>query len=207
MAEVLADRAHDHLAGVEAHADREAEPLLAAELRRVGGELLLLVKRRVAGALGVVLVGDRGAEQGHDAVAGELVDRALEAVDARRRGSAKKRSMICRHSSGSLCSASSIEPITSANSTVTCLRSPSRAPWPARIFSARCSGTWEPGSGGAAGPPIAAAAAPAAAVSSWPQALQNFWPAGFEAPQLGHGDAPASGVAQLPQNRASDGLG
>ena len=50
---------------------------------------------------------------------------------------AKKRSMICRHSSGSLPSASSIEPITSANSTVTCLRSPSIATAAARIFSAR----------------------------------------------------------------------
>ena len=81
-AQVLADCAHHHLAGVEAHADREAEPLLAAELRRVGGEHLLEVKRRVAGAPGVVLVGDRGAEKGHDAVAGELVDGALEPVDA-----------------------------------------------------------------------------------------------------------------------------
>ena len=35
--------------------------------------------------------------------------------------------MIACHSSGSSCSASSIEPFTSANSTVTCLRSPSRA--------------------------------------------------------------------------------
>src|SRR6266511_1053580 len=50
-------------------------------------------------------------------------------------------------------------------------------------------------------------AAPTAALSSSPQALQNLWPAGFEAPQLGHGNAPVSGVAQLPQNRAPDGLG
>jgi hypothetical protein len=81
-AEVLADRPHHHLAGVEAHADREAEPLRAAELRRVGGELVLEMERRVAGAPGVVLVGDRRPEQRHDAVARELVDRALEAVDA-----------------------------------------------------------------------------------------------------------------------------
>ena len=38
---------------------------------------------------------------------------------------AKKRCMILRHSSGSSCSARSIEPFTSANSTVTCLRSAS----------------------------------------------------------------------------------
>ena len=86
-AEVLADRADDHLARVQAHADREAEPLRAAQLRRVGGELALEIKRRVAGAPGVVLVGDRRAEQRHDPVARELVDRALEAMDARRTGS------------------------------------------------------------------------------------------------------------------------
>src|SRR6476646_8390592 len=39
--------------------------------------------------------------------------------------SAKKRCMISRHSSGSSCSARSIEPLTSANRTVTCLRSAS----------------------------------------------------------------------------------
>src|SRR5439155_14816508 len=52
---------------------------------------------------------------------------------------------------GSLCSASSIEPITSANSTVTCFRSPSRVARPARIFSARCSGGCERESGAAIG--------------------------------------------------------
>ena len=40
------------------------------------------MQRRVTGALGVVLVRDRRAEERHDAVAGELVDRALEAVHA-----------------------------------------------------------------------------------------------------------------------------
>src|SRR4051794_26328299 len=40
----------------------------------------------------------------------------------------KKRCMIFRHSSGSCCSARSIDPLTSANSTVTCLRSASSLP-------------------------------------------------------------------------------
>ena len=113
--------------------------------------------------------------------------------------------MICRHCSGSLRSASSIEPITSANSTVTCLRSPSRAPRPARIFSARCSGRWERGSGATGAPPITSAASPSA--SAWAQALQNLCPGGFEAPQLGHRDEPLSDAAQLPQKRAAAGLG
>ena len=40
------------------------------------------VKRRKAGSLRVILVGDRGAEQRHHAVAGELMHRALEPVHA-----------------------------------------------------------------------------------------------------------------------------
>src|SRR5262249_45843486 len=39
------------------------------------------MERRVAGATCVVLVGDRGAEDRHDAVPGELVDRTLEPVN------------------------------------------------------------------------------------------------------------------------------
>ena len=41
---------------------------------------------------------------------------------------------------GSRSASSSMEPLRSANSTVTCLRSPSRAPFEVRIFSARCLG-------------------------------------------------------------------
>ncbi len=81
-AQVLADRADDHLARVDPHAHREAEPLVAADLGGVRGELALQRQRRPAGPLGVILVGERSAEQRHDAVAGELVDGALEAVDA-----------------------------------------------------------------------------------------------------------------------------
>src|SRR6266542_3469149 len=55
-------------------------------------------------------------------------------------------------SSGSTCSARSIEPFTSAKSTVTCLRSPSRALRELRIFSARCFGVYVRGArAGAAG--------------------------------------------------------
>src|SRR5690242_5718811 len=46
-------------------------------------------------------------------------------------------SRILRASSGSRSASSSIEPLRSANSTVTCLRSPSSADFDARIFSAR----------------------------------------------------------------------
>src|SRR5262245_18076933 len=43
------------------------------------------------------------------------------------------------------CSARSIDPFTSANRTVTCLRSPSRAERDVRIFSARCLRVYERG--------------------------------------------------------------
>ena len=81
-AEVVADRAHDDLARVEPSAHREAEAARATQLGGVGGELALQVEGGVARAPRVVLVGDRRAEEGHDAVARELVDGALEAVDA-----------------------------------------------------------------------------------------------------------------------------
>ena len=54
----------------------------ASDLRRVAGDLLAQVQRRVARTLRMILVGDRRAEQRHDAVARELVDETLEALDA-----------------------------------------------------------------------------------------------------------------------------
>ena len=47
-------------------------------------------------------------------------------------------------SSGSRSASNSMDPFRSANSTVTCLRSPSRALRDMTIFSARCAG-WRPG--------------------------------------------------------------
>ena len=80
--EVVADRADDDLAGVEAHADGEAESLGQAQLARVAPDLGAEMERRRAGAAGVILVRDRGAKERHDPVAGELVDGTLEAVHA-----------------------------------------------------------------------------------------------------------------------------
>jgi hypothetical protein len=81
-AEVVADLAHHHLAGVAAHAHGEAEPGFALDFAAVPGDLVAELKRRIAGALGVVLVGDGGAEERHDPVARVLIDGALEAMDA-----------------------------------------------------------------------------------------------------------------------------
>ncbi len=75
-----ADRAGDHLARVDPDPHREVEPVFAAQLGGVLGDVVEHAQRREAGATGVVLVGDRRAEDGHDPVAGEFVDRALEAA-------------------------------------------------------------------------------------------------------------------------------
>ncbi len=81
-AQVVADLPDHDLAGVKADAGREAEPVLALHLGGVAVELFAEVERGIARALGVIFVRDRCAEQGHDAVARVLVDRAFEAVDA-----------------------------------------------------------------------------------------------------------------------------
>src|SRR6185503_20445373 len=84
----------------------------------------------------------------------------------------------------------SIEPLTSANSTVTCFRSPS---------SGAASGSL-----GAAAPGWAAAGG--ASASSRPHELQKRCPAGFSAPQPGQGSDRSRLVPQDPQNRDSAGF-
>jgi hypothetical protein len=79
-AEVVPDLPDHHLAGVEPHPDREADPPLDPELVRVAAELVPHVKGRVAGALRVVLVGDRRPEERHDPVTCVLVHSPFESV-------------------------------------------------------------------------------------------------------------------------------
>ena len=82
-AQVASDRAHHHGTGVDPDAHAEVEPVYALD---VGGERLepfLDRQRRAERPRGVVLVGDRRAEERHDAVTEELVDRPLAAVDGR----------------------------------------------------------------------------------------------------------------------------
>jgi hypothetical protein len=81
-AQVVSDPADDHLARIEAHADREVQTMLEPHLVRVAPKLPLEVQRRIAGTLCVVFVRDRRAEQRHDAVTSVLVDRALETVNS-----------------------------------------------------------------------------------------------------------------------------
>src|SRR5262249_30266707 len=110
-----------------------------------------------------------------------------------------------RASSGSRSASSSIEPLRSANSTVTCLRSPSRVALEVRIFSARCLGVYASGEGerDAAGVSPAVSGIPhllqnrdpggnsvlheeQIKLSRAPQPRQKFDPGGFTCWQLGH---------------------
>jgi len=76
----LADLGGNHLAGVDPDPGGEVEPVLAAQFGGVLADVVVHLQRRVASPPCVVLVGDGGAEDRHDPVAGELVDRPLEAV-------------------------------------------------------------------------------------------------------------------------------
>ena len=80
-AQVVADLADHHLAGVDPHPDRELEPA-GSERARIGMQLAHRRKGGVARSPRVVLVGDGRPEERHHAVACELVDRALEAMNA-----------------------------------------------------------------------------------------------------------------------------
>src|SRR5215510_15848204 len=95
--------------------------------------------------------------------------------------------------SGSRRSASREESTMSQKSTVTCLRSPSRAAFEVRIFSARCLGVYAAGEAKrwdaersdaivVAGAPPAAAAP---SVSRVPHSLQNLWPGGLSFRHVG----------------------
>ena len=110
----------------------------------------------------------------------------------------KNRFISSRHDSGSSFSARSIDPTTSANSTVICLRSPSSEARPASIFTARSSGTasvvWARSGSSCCGP---------TGVPHW---LQNFDPAGTSAPQDTQVVSTARDIPQLPQNREFAGL-
>src|SRR5262245_8039853 len=71
----------------------------------------------------------------------------------------------------------------SQNSTVTCLRSPSRALLDVRIFSARCFGVYVCGEMNRDSTRLAVA------VRDLPQPPQNFSPPSFRKPHEGHVDA------------------
>jgi len=79
-AQVVTDATDDDEARVEALADAKRDPVGRPELVLIGIERLADAECRVHGPPGVVLVRHRGAEQRHDPVTEELVDRPLVAM-------------------------------------------------------------------------------------------------------------------------------
>ena len=75
--EVTADGTDDDLARVQADPDTDRNALAAPDVFGVAPDRLLYAEGSVAGADGVVLVGQRRAKESHDPVAHHLVDGAL----------------------------------------------------------------------------------------------------------------------------------
>ena len=78
---VAADRAHHHLARIEADADQHLDAVRTPQILGVAADRLLHRERGIARPHRVILVGQRGAEEGHDAVAHDLIHGAFVAMD------------------------------------------------------------------------------------------------------------------------------
>ena len=80
-AEIPSDRAHHHGARVDAHPHAEVDLVHTFDVGGERDEVLLDRQRRPERARRVVFMGDGGAEERHHAIAEELVDGALVAMD------------------------------------------------------------------------------------------------------------------------------
>src|SRR5882724_2386441 len=78
---VVADRTNDYFPGIQPHTDSYGDPVRAEHALGIPFHRFLHSQRGIAGALSMVLVGKRRAEERHDAVAHDLVHRTLVAVD------------------------------------------------------------------------------------------------------------------------------
>jgi hypothetical protein len=81
MWEIAPDGANHDFSRVQADADLDRDPLRPAHTLRVAFDRVLHTERRIAGARRVILMGQRRAEERHDAIAHDLIHRTLEAVD------------------------------------------------------------------------------------------------------------------------------
>ena len=75
--EIISDRGHHDLAGVDSHAHGDRQCMQSLNLDCILRDSVLHPQARVTGAHGMILVGDRRAEQSHDAVAHHPVDHAF----------------------------------------------------------------------------------------------------------------------------------
>src|SRR6516225_12268404 len=117
-------------------------------------------------------------------------------------------SRMVRASSGSRSAINSIEPFKSANSTVTCLRSPSSVAREVRIFCARCFGVESLAEAKRGCPlanrsPVAGEGREGGGASCAPHSEQNFAEAGLPWPHAGQ--ARGSGAPHSEQNFAASG--
>jgi hypothetical protein len=78
---VFADGAQYDLASIDPDPDLQIDPLLPPQLLGVALALLLHEQGGQEGALGMVFMGKGSAEEGKDAIAGGLDDKALITVD------------------------------------------------------------------------------------------------------------------------------
>ena len=81
--QIIADRPHHDCAGVEAHAHLHGDAMGAARFLGIGPDGGLHGECRITGPDGMVFMRNGGAEQRHDAIPHDLVDRALVAVHGR----------------------------------------------------------------------------------------------------------------------------
>jgi hypothetical protein len=79
--QIIANGPHDHLAGVQPDPDLHIESLALAQRLSIAADAVLHVQRGIAGAHGMIFMGERRPEQGHDPVAQHLIDRPFVAVD------------------------------------------------------------------------------------------------------------------------------
>jgi hypothetical protein len=79
--QIVADGRDDDLAGIHADPDRDRHAVGPLHFFRIAGDALLHPQRSITGPHRVILMGDRRAEQRHDAVAEHAVDGALIAMD------------------------------------------------------------------------------------------------------------------------------
>jgi hypothetical protein len=80
MCRFVADAPDDDLAGVEPHPDTHLKAMCAPHRLGIVAHGGLHRQRRIAGPQGMVFMGDRCTEEGHDAIAQHLVHGALVAV-------------------------------------------------------------------------------------------------------------------------------
>jgi hypothetical protein len=80
--EIVADLSDNYLPRVEAYSHREVKTARQSKLVGIAAKLILQVQGRVARALRVIFVRDRGTEEGHNPVAGILIYRTFEPVHA-----------------------------------------------------------------------------------------------------------------------------